>query len=140
MARDPKIRHLLFCSAGHNARTTEHTVSATKCSVTEVNVEVTVSCINGRDCRASRMPRSLLKRGQDFSTPWDYFYRMNLMKRGLPAMVKHEPPAMKNCFYDMAEQKWRQPTRMRSLIYWKYLPRFSLAVCRSSSIPSTSTT
>jgi hypothetical protein len=81
---DRRTRHLYFVS-GHRANITDDfVVSAINCSVAETHVEVAVSCPKGRDCKATRMRRSIADARPDYLTPLDWVGRMKALATDLP--------------------------------------------------------
>jgi hypothetical protein len=71
-ANNHRSRRLFFASARRDNSSAEYILSATKCVVTEIHAEVGVHCPTGlRDCKATRMRRSLVDRRPRSNTPLD---------------------------------------------------------------------
>ncbi len=83
-AHDTRPRFLFFGYMYCDAGGTKRTISATKCSITEAHVEVGVTCLKGRHCRAARMRRSLIDKRHQNIVSLDL--RAGLVIKDLPAL------------------------------------------------------
>jgi hypothetical protein len=84
-------RRLFFASARRGNNTTEFTMSATQCVVTESHVEVAISCPAGsRDCKATRMRRSLVDKRPEFNSSMGFPAALELMALVLPFIMAND--------------------------------------------------
>jgi hypothetical protein len=86
VVRNTRIRQLYFVSRYRKTPTTEFTLSATKCNVTEPHVEALVSCPTGRDCRVTKICRSTVDMRPETTTPLDSVFRREVVLRILPIL------------------------------------------------------
>jgi hypothetical protein len=84
VAHDPRPRLLYFASAHRRGGDTRYTISAINCTVRETHVEVALSCAAGRECRATRMRRSLKDTRPSASSALDFAERRRILFTSLP--------------------------------------------------------
>jgi hypothetical protein len=87
-AAGPTPRFLLFGAAHKTAGDADYTVSATRCALTEIHVEVVVTYAHGRECAAARMRRSIVDKRHAFITPLDNRPRMEGMLLDMPKLAR----------------------------------------------------
>jgi hypothetical protein len=84
-AKDLRSRLLFFASGRRENRSAEFTLSATKCVVTEIHAEAAVNCLAGRrDCKVTRMRRSLVDRRPGYNSPLDSVDTLKLIIQRVP--------------------------------------------------------
>ncbi len=86
---DPRTRRLFFASVQRRSSDSDDFImSGTQCNVTEAHVEVAVHCLAGnRDCRATRMRRSLVDKRPGYGSPLDNLPALQDMSQSLPSLV-----------------------------------------------------
>ncbi len=90
--RDSRPRRLYFVSARRPSQSKEYTLSAIKCSLAQIAVEVAVQCPTLRECKATKVRRSLANtRAAGPSTPLDATSRRSFFFFTLPFVEKTSP-------------------------------------------------
>jgi hypothetical protein len=96
---DPRTRRLFFASVqGRSNDSDEFNQSGTQCNVTEAHVEVAVHCPAGsRECRATRMRRSLVDKRPEYGSPLDHLPKLQFITQWLPKIETSGGLAASSC-------------------------------------------